>query len=189
MKREVVKTNTKMIYARSGERVIALKGDIDNAKGGHKFKTLIECYKWICYLDISCVEQIIMLKMTGWYSGSVHYPFHYWRPLLITARFRNMHTGSWSYCSACKRKKMNSFESECWLFCYSNCHPIWSKHLLLEFRLKPSIYKKKTRKKIDGNWLMRIDMAFLVFIPLVWFEFVLTRNTTDRDTKFGVSAS
>ena len=94
-----------MIYARSGERVIALKGDIDNAKGGHKFKTLIECYKWICYLDISCVEQIIMLKMTGWYSGSVHYPFHYWRPLLITARFRNMHTGSWSYCSACKRKK------------------------------------------------------------------------------------
>ena len=39
------KKNTKMIYARSGERVIALKGDIDKAKGGHKFKTLIECYK------------------------------------------------------------------------------------------------------------------------------------------------
>lgn len=36
---------------------------------------------------------------------------------------------------------------------------------------------------------MRIDMAFLVFISLVWFEFVLTRNTTDRDTKFGVSTS
>lgn len=45
MKREVVKTNTKMIYARSEERVFALKGDIDNAEGGHKFKTLIECYK------------------------------------------------------------------------------------------------------------------------------------------------
>ena len=45
MKREVVKTYTKMIYARSGERVIALRGEIDNAKGGHKFKTLIECYK------------------------------------------------------------------------------------------------------------------------------------------------
>ena len=163
MKRELVKTNTKMIYARSGERVIALKGDIDNAKGGHKFKTLIECYKWICYLDISCVEQIIMLKMTGWYSGSVHYPFHYWRPLLITARFRNMHTGSWSYCSACKRKKMNSFESECWLFCYSNCHPIWSKHLLLEFRLKPSIYKKKNQK--ENRW--KLVNAYWYGIPSV----------------------
>lgn len=171
MKREVVKTYTKMIYARSGERVIALRGEIDNAKGGHKFKTLIECYKWICYLDISCVEQIIMLKMTGWYSGSVgHYPFHYWRPLLITARFRNMHTGSWSYCSACKRKKMNSFESECWLFCYSNCHPIWSKHLLLEFRLKPSIYKKKNQKEnrwklVNAYWY---GIPSLHFTGLVW---------------------
>ena len=136
-----------------------------------------------------CVEQIIMLKMTGWYSGSVHYPFHYWRPLLITARFRNMHTGSWSCCSACKRKKMNSFESECWLFCYSNCLPFEANISFLNSVWNLQCTKKKTRKKIDGNWLMRIDMAFLVFISLVWFEFVLTRNTTDRDTKFRVSTS
>lgn len=45
----------KMIYVRLGECVIVLKGDIDNEEGGYKFKILIECYKWICYFDISCV--------------------------------------------------------------------------------------------------------------------------------------